>query len=99
MSLRFLIQGAVDKNIIAFESELRKQLSDRVGVALTEAKFQNVYKMSNDEFDDNYNRFKKIKTGIVTHVYDDGNKEVATYNHSMGHLSTNRTHGGFTNVG
>jgi hypothetical protein len=66
---------------------------------IIEAKHKNLYNMSGDDFNDNYGRYKRVKNGIVTHVYDDSNREIATYNHSMENLSTNLTHRGYKNVG
>lgn len=64
-----------------------------------EARHQNVYKMSGDDFNDNYGRYKRVKSGIVTYVYDNNDREIATYNHPMENLSTNLTHKGYKNVG
>lgn len=50
------------------------------------------YKASADQFKDLYSDRKLVHSGLVTHAYNSLNDKVATYNHKMGVLSTNRTH-------
>lgn len=54
--------------------------------------FGNYYKTTEDEFKDRYQPHKMKRTGNVTHVYNKLGDEIATYNHDMKVLSTNRTH-------
>ena len=57
---------------------------------LTE-RFSRAYKMPEEEFESHYGRFKHIKNGIVTHVYD-GTHKIAEYNHILNNLITDRNH-------
>lgn len=54
--------------------------------------FGNYYKATEDEFRDRYQPHKLRRIGNVTDVYNKLGDKIATYNHDMKVLSTNRTH-------
>ena len=55
--------------------------------------FGNYYIASESEFNDRYHPYiMKSEGGITTHVYNKLGDRIATYNHKMGVLSTNRSH-------
>lgn len=55
--------------------------------------FGNYYRASEDEFRDIYHPYiLKPEGDSTTHVYNKLGDKIATYNHEMGVLSTNRLH-------
>lgn len=54
--------------------------------------FTHGYKASEEQFNDLYGNHKLVKDGLATHVYNNLKDKIATYNHEMGVLSTNRVH-------
>lgn len=49
-------------------------------------------------FKEKYKPYRLDPRGIVTHVYNSLNDEIATYNHELGVLSTNRYHDDLTEI-
>lgn len=67
-------------------------LSFRSFVDVLSENLANGYQASEDEFEELYGGHKHVRDKLVTHVFNRLGDKIATYNHKMGVISTNRQH-------
>ena len=67
-------------------------LNFRTFITALSENFSRGYEANDAQFKELYDGHRLVRDGLTTHVFNSFDDKIATYNHEMGVLSTNRQH-------